>query len=230
MIVYGKQIVTYILEKYPALIEEIYFSKKIDKKQFNLFRKLDKPIIMVDNQKAQALAKGGNHQGFILKIQDFMFTPLNEIKKFSKIVVLDEITDVGNIGAIARTAYSLGYEALVIGGINTVNMSGVIRSSSAAALDLPICLYKNTQTVANELKQLDFELIGAHMEGTNVKQFKLQSIKHALFLGSEGKGLHPKLQDKLDCKVSIVMANKFDSLNVSVAAGILMHSLGDIDA
>jgi len=226
MIVYGKQIVTYILEKYPSMIEEIYFSKKIDKKQFSLFRKLDKPIIMVDNQKAQALAKGGNHQGFILKTQDFMFTPLNEIKKFNKIVVLDEITDVGNIGAIARTAYSLGYEALVIGGINTVNMSAVIRSSSAAALDLPICLYKNTQTVANEFKQIGFDLIGAHMEGINIKQFNNNSDKHLLFLGSEGRGLHPKLQDKLDYKVSIIMSNKFDSLNVSVAAGILMYELG----
>ncbi|MEA1915629.1 MAG: 23S rRNA (guanosine(2251)-2'-O)-methyltransferase RlmB [Campylobacterota bacterium] len=230
MIVYGKQIVMYILQQHPDMIEEIYFSKKIDKKQFSQFRKLDKPIILVDNQKAQGLAKGGNHQGYILKTSDYQFTPLNEIKKLDKVVILDEITDVGNIGAIVRTAYSLGYDGLIIGGINTVNMSGVIRSSSAAALDLPICLYKNTQTVANEFKQVDFELIGAHMEGTDIKSFACNNTKQALFLGSEGRGLHQKLQEKLDHKVSIAMENEFDSLNVSVAAGILMHHLGQNNA
>jgi 23S rRNA (guanosine2251-2'-O)-methyltransferase len=108
-------------------------------------------------------------------------------------------------------------------------MSAVIRSSSAAALDLPICLYKNTQTVANEFKQIGYELIGANMQGVDIKKLTKKPSKHILFLGSEGRGLHPKLQDKLDLQVSIAMSNKFDSLNVSVAAGILMHSLGDTD-
>lgn len=62
MIIYGKQIVLYVLEKHPQLIEEIFLSKEIDKKLFTRFAKLDKKIHKLDNQKAQALAKGGNHQ------------------------------------------------------------------------------------------------------------------------------------------------------------------------
>lgn len=65
------------------------------------------------------------------------------------------------------------------------------------------------------------------MQGTNLRELNNQDEKFALIMGSEGRGLHPKLQQKLDKKVSIPMANQFDSLNVSVAAGILMYSLGN---
>lgn len=64
MIIYGKQIVLYVLENHPKLVEEVFLSKEIDNKLFSKFLKLGKKIHRLDNQKAQALAKGGNHQGF----------------------------------------------------------------------------------------------------------------------------------------------------------------------
>ena len=70
MIIYGKQIVLYVLEKHQDLIEEVFLSKEIDSKLFARFAKINKKIHKVDNQKAQALAKGGNHQGLILKLSD----------------------------------------------------------------------------------------------------------------------------------------------------------------
>jgi beta-glucanase (GH16 family) len=124
MIIYGKQIVLYVLEKHSDLIEEIFLSKEIDNKLFSRFAKLNKKIHRVDNQKAQALAKGGNHQGMILKLSEFNYTPLKQIKDMNFIVVLDGLTDVGNIGAIARTAYSLGVQGLIASNIKTVNNSG----------------------------------------------------------------------------------------------------------
>ncbi len=227
MIIYGKQIVLYVLEKHPHLIEEIFLSKEIDSKLFTRFAKLDKKIYKVDNQKAQALAKGGNHQGFILKLTHSEYTELKEFKKMNFILVLDGVTDVGNIGAIARTAYSLGIEGLIAADIRTVNDSGILRTSSGALLDLPFSIHPRSVDLASELIDAGFTLIGATTDGIDLKKYgKIEkSDKVALFLGSEGIGISAKVAKKLDLKVSIAMEHEFDSLNVSVAAGILIYNL-----
>ncbi len=226
MIVYGKQIVFYILDKHPEIINEIFLTKEIDKQLFNKFTKLDKKIVRPDSMKAQALARGGNHQGFLLDINEFEYSHLNDIKHHDFILVLDGLTDIGNIGAIVRTAYALGVGAIIVCGLRNLNTAAIVRTSSGALLDMPLALIHNSADVINELKQINFNLIGASMDGISLNQLdKNQSKKTAIFLGSEGKGLSSKILKKLDQKVSITMSNNFDSLNVSVAAGILIHSL-----
>lgn len=226
MIVYGKQIVFYILEKHPEIINEIFLTKEIDKQLFNKFTKLDKKIVRPDNMKAQALARGGNHQGFLLDIAGFEYSNLNDIKHHDFILVLDGLTDIGNIGAIVRTAYALGVGAIIVCGLKNLNTAAIVRTSSGSLLDMPLALIHNSADVINELKQIDFTMIGASMDGISLNELEQnKSKKTALFLGSEGTGLANKILKKLDQKVSITMSNDFDSLNVSVAAGILIHSL-----
>ncbi len=227
MIIYGKQIVLYVLDKHPELVEEVFLSKEVDGKLFSKFVKLGKKIHRVDNQKAQALAKGGNHQGFFLKLLPYEYAPLKDFKSMNFILVLDGVTDVGNIGAIARTAYSLGIEGLIASNIKTVNNSGVVRTSAGALLDLPFAVHPRSVDLASELIDCGFTLIGATMDGVDLKKYgKIEkSDKVALFLGSEGEGISPKVAKKLDLKVSISMEHEFDSFNVSVAAGILIYTL-----
>jgi 23S rRNA (guanosine2251-2'-O)-methyltransferase len=226
MIVYGKQIVFYILEKHPKLIEEIFLTKEIEPKIFKKFRDIGAKIIRPDNKKAQALAKGGNHQGFLLKIKPYIFTSIEEVKQKDFILVLDGLNDVGNIGAIIRTAYALGVKAVVVSGLKNLNVAPVVRTSSGAMLDMPITVIPNCNDLMNELKQLNFTRVGADMNGLEVTTLQRQkNQKIALFLGSESDGLSGKVKKKLDTTVSISMENDFDSLNVSVAAGILIHSL-----
>jgi len=227
MIIYGKQIVLYVLENHPELIEEVFLSKEIDKKLFSKFASLKKVIYKVDNQKAQALAKGGNHQGFFLKLVQFDYTPIKDFKEMNFILVLDGVTDVGNIGAIARTAYSMGIEGIIASNIKTINNSGIVRTSSGALLDLPFMVHPRSADLSSELRDCGFTLIGATTDGVDLKKYgKIEKTdKVALFLGSEGEGISPKVAKKLDLKVSIAMEHEFDSLNVSVAAGILIYNL-----
>ncbi|XPV52782.1 MAG: RNA methyltransferase substrate-binding domain-containing protein [Halarcobacter ebronensis] len=82
MIIYGKQVVLYVLDKHPDLIEEVMFSKELEPKLFKRFAKLDKQIIKLDNKKAQSMARGGNHQGFFLRLKRF---PNNWIKRDQKL-------------------------------------------------------------------------------------------------------------------------------------------------
>lgn len=225
MIIYGKQVVLYVLDKHPNLIEEVMFSKELEPKLFKRFANLNKKIIKLDNKKAQSLAKGGNHQGFFLKLKEFETKNLKEIKNSNFVVVLDGLTDVGNIGAICRTAYSLGVDAIIASNVKQLNYEGIARTSSGALFDIPFCQTQNILDVLNELKQNNFTLMGASMDGKSLKEFKNESEKTALFLGSEGFGLSNKVVKKLDKKISIEMSNGFDSLNVSVAGGILIYNL-----
>ncbi|PIF03795.1 MAG: 23S rRNA (guanosine(2251)-2'-O)-methyltransferase RlmB [Arcobacter sp.] len=226
MIVYGKQIVFYILEKHPKMIKQIFLAKEIDKKLFNKFMDVGVKIIRPDNKKAQALAKGGNHQGFLLDIDEFEFANMKDVKKSDFIVVLDGLSDVGNIGAIVRSCYAMGVDAVIISGLKNFYPAPIVRTSSGALLDIPIAISYNSYDLANELKQVGFSLIGADMDGYEVKDITREANqKIALFLGNEGDGLSNKLKKKLDLKVAIGMKNDFDSLNVSVAAGILIYEL-----
>lgn len=225
MIIYGKQVVLYVLERHPKLIEEVMFSKELEPKLFKKFTSLNKKIIKLDNKKAQSLAKGGNHQGFFLKLRDFNTCSLKDIKSSSFVVVLDGLTDVGNIGAICRTAYSLGVDAIIASNVKQLNYEGIARTSSGALLDIPFCHVPNILDLANELKQNNFTLIGAAMDGVDLKEFNNKNEKTALVLGNEGEGISGKMMKKLDQKVSIKMFNNFDSLNVSVAGGILIYNL-----
>ena len=226
MIVYGKQIVFYILEKHPKIIKQIFLTKEIDKKLFNKFMDVGAKIVRPDNKKAQALAKGGNHQGFLLDIDEFEFAHMKGVKKSDFIVVLDGLSDVGNIGAIVRSCYAMGVDAIVICGLKNFYAAPIVRTSSGAMLDMPIAISYNSYDLANELKQVGFSLVGADMDGYEVKDIQREkNQKTALFLGNEGDGLSNKLKKKLDLKVSINMENNFDSLNVSVAAGILIYEL-----
>jgi len=226
MIVYGKQIVFYILEKHPKMIKQIFLTKEIDKKLFNKFMDVGAKIVRPDNKKAQALAKGGNHQGFLLDIDEFEFAHMKDVKKSDFIVVLDGLSDVGNIGAIVRSCYAMGVDAIVICGLKNFYAAPIVRTSSGAMLDMPIAISYNSYDLANELKQVGFSLVGADMDGYEVKDIQREkNQKTALFLGNEGDGLSNKLKKKLDLKVSINMENNFDSLNVSVAAGILIYEL-----
>lgn len=226
MIVYGKQIVFYILEKHPKMIKQIFLAKEIDKKLFNKFMDVGAKIVRPDNKKAQALAKGGNHQGFLLDIDELEYAHMKDVKKSDFIVVLDGLSDVGNIGAIVRSCYAMGVDAIVICGLKNFYAAPIVRTSSGAMLDMPIAISYNSYDLANELKQVGFSLVGADMEGYEVKSIQRESNqKTALFLGNESEGLSNKLKKKLDLKVSIGMKNNFDSLNVSVAAGILIYEL-----
>ncbi len=219
MIIYGKQVCLYVLEKHKQKIEEIYFYKEIDKAIFRTFAMLDKPIFRVDSKKMQALARGGNHQGFLLKVGDIPQSNFKFFKDSSKIIVLVGISDIGNIGSIFRSAFAFGVDGII--STNSFNQSGVARASSGAFFDMPYIIYKDYLSLVNELKMSKFSLFGTSSNGVDSR---ITSDKWALFFGSEGEGLPNRLMKRLDSILSIKM-NNFDSLNVSVAAGILMYRM-----
>ncbi len=229
MIIYGKQVCLHALEHHSEKIKTVYVAKTAAKGKGILpnvlFHKFHDKIKFLEEKWAQSMSKGGNHQGLLVEMAEFEQTSLTEIKKSDFIVVLDGLTDVGNIGAVVRSAYALGADAVIATGVKQLNFAAIARTSSGAMLDMPFMVVDNILDTFNELQQLGFTFYGASMDGTNVQDMTFET-KRVLVLGSEGKGLSKKVIPKLNHMVSIEMKHAFDSLNVSAAAAILIHRMG----
>jgi len=225
MIIYGKQVCLHALEHHSEKIKTVYVAKKnILPKE--LFHKFHDTIKFLEEKWAQSMAKGGNHQGLLVEMFDFEEANFSEIKQNNFILILDGLTDVGNIGAIVRSSYALGVDAIIATGVKQLNFAAVARTSSGALLDMPFMITPNILDNFNELGQLGFEVYGAQMDGTNINEISF-ATKRILVLGSEGKGLSKKVSSKVNHMVSIEMKHAFDSLNVSAAAAILIHRMNN---
>ncbi len=223
MIIYGKQVCLYALEHHAEKIETVYIAKKgiLPEK---LYRKYKSKIKFLENRWAQSMSRGGNHQGLLVEMNEVKPVLIEQIKQDDFIVVLDGLTDAGNIGAIFRTAYALGVDAIVVAGIKKLNQASIARTSAGAMLDMPFAVCSNILDLLNELGQIGFVRYGASMDGESIEEISFPQ-KRVLILGSEDKGLSKKTESKIDKTLSIEMRREFDSLNVSAAAAIIIHRM-----
>ncbi len=223
MIIYGKQVCLYALKRHKRLIKTVYIAKKGILPQ-KLYDQYKSSIKFLENRWAQSMAKGGNHQGILVEMEDFSQSNLAIMKDNDFILVLDSLTDTGNIGAIVRSAYALGVNGIIASGVKSLNFASIARTSSGALLDMPFVIIPNILDVLNELKQINFKVYGASSEGKALGLCTFNR-KRVLVLGSEGDGISKRARSKIDEMVSIEMEREFDSLNVSVATGILIYRM-----
>ena len=186
--------------------------------------KMDFEIKRIPNEAAVKMSKNANHQGFLAEVQDYELHDYQTFLDKDFVVVLAGLTDVGNIGAIVRSAYALGVDAIIVSGIKHLNIEPLLRTSTGALFDMPLAVENNIHNVLNDFKMSGFISYGADMGGVDIREAKIVK-KRVLVLGNEGEGLTSRVSSKLDNIVSIKMAHDFDSLNVSVAGAILMDRM-----
>ncbi len=223
MIIYGKQACFYALERHSEKIETVYLTK-ISILPKHLLKKFGSKIKTIENRWAQKMSRGGNHQGILIEMNQPQPQDIKSVKNGDFVLILDSLTDVGNIGAIIRTAYAMGVESVVATGVRQLNIPAIVRTSSGAALDLTPVICSNILNLLNELKQQGFELYGADLDGKPLETAKFNT-KKVLVLGSEGKGISKRVKAKLDEIYKITMQRDFDSLNVNAAAAIFLHRM-----
>lgn len=223
MIIYGKQTSLYALQKHDDKIETVYVNK-LSILPKPLLKKFGSKIKTIENKWAQKLSQSGNHQGILVEMADLEEEPLEKIKNGNFVVILDGLTDVGNIGGIVRSAYALGADAIIATGVKQLNIPAIVRTSSGAALDMPILVHTNILDILNELSQVGFSLYGADLDG-EILQDGYFNAKRALILGSEDRGITKRAKEKLDRVYKIEMQRDFDSLNVGAAAAIFLHRM-----
>lgn len=163
----------------------------------------------------------------IVKMLDHNITNLLPIIKGNKtkLIMLDDVNDPGNLGTIIRTAAGLGYDGIIMSP-NTVDLYNekVIRSTQGVMFKIPI-IKANLQEVIKLLKKEKVFCIGTAL--TNAKDVKhiTKKDKFAICLGNEAKGISKEVLDNMDENVRIAMNNDVESLNVSIAAGIIMYEM-----
>lgn len=174
-----------------------------------------------------------NHQGAIAMLAAVEYHNLGNLVTslfddgiLPFIVVLDGITDVRNFGAIARTAECCGVNGLVIAERGSVSVGGdAVKTSAGALLSLPVCRERNILGAVKFLKESGFNVVAVSEKADYNYTLGDYTVPTALVMGAEDTGISPEVMAQCDTKVSIPMFGHIGSLNVSVAAGVMMYEV-----
>jgi 23S rRNA (guanosine2251-2'-O)-methyltransferase len=177
------------------------------------------------------MAGNNSHQGIVAVTSSKQYSDLDDVISgkrgtHSLIVILDGVEDPHNLGAILRTADAAGANGVVIPERRAASVTGTVAKTSAGASEhLPVAKVTNISRTIEELKSRDFWSVGLDERGSQTYDSVDYNMNCALVLGAEGKGLHDLVKKKCDILVSIPMLGNVPSLNVSVAAGVVLYEI-----
>jgi len=194
-------------------------------------RKLGIPVRFLQRAELDRMAGQVGHQGVVAVTSAKQYNDLGDViaakrGQHSLIVVLDGVEDPHNLGAILRTADAAGANGIVIPERRAAAVTGTVTKASAGASEhLPIAKVTNISRTIEELKENNIWTVGLDERGTQTYDALDYNMDCALVLGGEGKGLHDLVKRKCDFLVSIPMLGKVPSLNVSVAAAVVLYEI-----
>ena len=188
-------------------------------------------IQYVPAERLAKMAKNANHQGIVAVCSAIEYADLEETvskileqKEIPLILYLDHLTDVRNVGAIIRTAECAGVHCIIIPneGSARINMD-TVKTSAGAIMKIPVCKSFNTKTTLNFLKATGIKLCSASEKASSIYTKTNMKEPICIIMGAEDKGVSKDIIKISDELLKIPMAGEIESLNVSVAAGILIY-------
>ena len=189
------------------------------------------PVRTMPRDQLTRLANTGSHQGVVAVTAEKQYGQLDDLLKnkrgqYSFLAVLDSIEDPHNLGAIIRTAEAAGADGIVIPERRAAGVTAtVVKASAGASEYLPVAKVTNISRTIDEIKSHNIWTVGLDERGTQLYDRIDYKMDCALVLGAEGHGLHQHVREKCDFLVSIPMLGKVPSLNVSVAAAVVMYEV-----
>lgn len=235
----------FVIEGRNAVIEAFRAGKTVDKlfilehcKEGSMntvlreAKKHDTVIHYVKKERLEQMSETGKHQGVIAYIAAYEYASVDDILKKAEekgetpfIVLLDDIEDPHNLGAIIRTANLAGAHGVIIPKHRAAGLTATAVKASAGAINhTPVAKVTNISKTIEELKDKGLWFVCADMDGTTMYELDLKGAI-GLVIGNEGKGVSRLVKDKCDFVASIPMFGDIDSLNASVAAGVLAYEI-----
>ncbi len=195
-------------------------------------KKHDTIIQYVAKERLDQISETGKHQGVVAISAAYAYTDIEDILKKAEekgeppfLVFLDGIEDPHNLGAVIRTANQAGAHGVVIPKRRAVGLTAAVAKTSAGAINYtPVAKVTNISTTINELKKRGMWFVCADMEGTLMYDVDLTG-PIGLVIGSEGSGVSSLVKKNCDMTAAIPMKGEIDSLNASVAAGVLAYEI-----
>ncbi len=225
-IIYGVHAVEELALSHPERITKVFISSSRIKLE-KLLKGKGIPVQKVPQTKISELCGSVKHQGVVAMVSPISYASLDELSPSEKMVVaLDGVEDPRNLGAILRTAEAAGVRSVIIPSRRSAGItSTVIKASSGAATRVRIIRVNSMVSSLSWLKEKGFWIVGADVEGAQRYDEVEYPFPSVLVLGREGKGLHRSTRKLCDLRVYIPMYGKVQSLNVSVAAGIILYEM-----
>ena len=194
-------------------------------------RRLSVPVRFLQRTELDRMAGNAAHQGVVAVTSAKQYSNLDDVVgakrgQYSLVLVLDGVEDPHNLGAILRTADAAGADGVVIPERRSAAVTGTVTKTSAGASEyLPIAKVTNIARTVEELKGRNLWTVGLDEHGPQTYDALDYNMDCALVLGAEGKGLHDLVKRKCDFLVSIPMLGNVPSLNVSVAAAVVLYEI-----
>ncbi|MBQ2614347.1 MAG: 23S rRNA (guanosine(2251)-2'-O)-methyltransferase RlmB [Clostridia bacterium] len=185
----------------------------------------------VDKRKLDALCEGGNHQGVVASIASHSYTELSDILAAAEakgqppfLVIADGICDPHNLGSIIRSANAAGAHGVIIPKNRSVSLNATVAKVSAGAIEyMPVARVTNLAQTLKKLKQAGVWIVGTDLAGTQSHTQCSLTGPLGIVIGSEGEGMSRLVKESCDFLVKIPMIGEIESLNASVAAGVLLY-------
>ena len=195
-------------------------------------KKADTIINFVDKERLDRLANSGHHQGVVAQAAAYEYAEVEDILNIARereedpfIFILDEIEEPHNLGAIIRTANLAGAHGVIIPKRRAVGLTATVAKTSAGAINYtPVAKVTNISKTIDELKKQGMWFVCADMGGETMYNLNLKG-SIGLVIGNEGSGVSRLVKEKCDYIASIPMKGDIDSLNASVAAGVLAYEI-----
>jgi len=190
----------------------------------DLSRKNSTPLRFEERAALDRLAGSAAHQGVVALGAAKQYAELDEIAAAAHmLVVLDGLEDPHNLGAVIRTAHAAGADAVVVPERRAAGLTDTVAKAAAGALEhLPVARVTNINRALEDLKKGGFWIYGVDERGDQNYDMVDYAERAVLVFGAEGKGLHQMVRQHCDVLVRIPMSGKISSLNVSVAAGVVL--------
>lgn len=167
-----------------------------------------------------------NHQGVMVEVEPFNYKDLSDLDKYQRLIILDQIEDPHNLGAIIRSAESFGFDGVIIPERRSASVSPIVYKTSAGAINnINVIMVKNINRAIEEIKEAGFWVYGLAGEASSPIDKTDLKGKVCLVVGNEGKGLSRLVRENCDILINIPMKGFVNSLNASVASAIAMYEV-----
>ena len=237
--IFGKRnVIEFLKSDSDRKIEKIFLKESLETSTQNEITKLAKnsKIIILNSKELQQILPKENHQGMIIVCKENKNLQYGNWKDFRSFfiknpqgpfLVLDRIQDMGNLGNILRTAECFGISAVILSNHDSAKISSQVEKISSGAIHyLALFQIKNLLQAIEFLKEKNYWIVASSEKGENLTLDKLpQKQQTVLIIGNEEKGIKPLLLKKSDFLVKIPMKGKINSLNATVATGILLDRI-----
>lgn len=216
MYVYGRN----VIKDYKNL-KKVYVQDSL--KNSELVKNINVPIKYLNKRELDKMVSG-NHQGIVGEVEDYKYFELNDLDN-DAIVILDHLEDPHNLGAIIRTCEAAGFDNIIIPKNRSVSINGTVVKTSVGTIErVKIAQVTNLNNAIQTLKKKGYWIIGTDMIGTDYKELDYNG-KVAIVIGNEGVGISRLVKENCDFIATIPMNGQVNSLNASVAAGVLLFEI-----